>query len=238
MWQEIAVGFIFFFAMVVSAITGFAGNMLAMPGAIQLIGITDAKVVVTLVSTVNGIIVTAMTWRYVNFREIGKIIAFMLPGMLVGYFLYYQVDLKFLLYIYGSVIVAIAVYTWLGKTGPRKVKLPLMIVLMTCAGLMQSLFVSGGAFVVLYAVTVFTDKAEFRATLSALWVVSNLLILGQEIGAGEITSYNFTLSVYVVIPTLFGIYLGNRIYKKVSGSTFFNMANFLLVISGLSCFIK
>ena len=45
MLQQLSVGLIFFGAMLINAITGFAGNLLAMPGTIQLIGMTDAKVV-------------------------------------------------------------------------------------------------------------------------------------------------------------------------------------------------
>ena len=45
MLQQLSVGLIFFGAMLINAITGFAGNLLAMPGSIQLIGMTDAKVV-------------------------------------------------------------------------------------------------------------------------------------------------------------------------------------------------
>ena len=238
MWQQVAVGAIFFVAMVVNAITGFAGNLLAMPGTIQLIGMTYAKVISTLIGTYNCVVLAFMTWRFVNWHEVKKITVLIIPGMLVGFWLYYFLDVKVLLYIYGSVIVAVAIRTFLKQDGPRKMGLITTLLVMFFAGLMQSLFVSGGAFVVLYAVCVFKDKDEFRATLSTLWVFLNLIVLAQEGIAGEINTDNFLLSLYVGIPALFGIYFGNRIHHKVSGKTFFNIANVLLLISGLSCFLK
>ena len=49
MLKEFFVCCIFFCAMLINAVTGFAGNLLAMPTTIQLIGMTDAKVMSTIV---------------------------------------------------------------------------------------------------------------------------------------------------------------------------------------------
>ena len=103
---------------------------------------------------------------------------------------------------------------------------------------MHSLFVSSGAFMVIYAMHTFKDKSEFRATMVVLGAFLNILLLFQEIFADEITFYNTGLSVAVLIPSLLAIFIGNRLHKKLSGSRFFLLANILLLISGLVCFFK
>ena len=53
MIHEIIICIIFFAAMLINAVTGFAGNLLAMPTTIQLIGMTDAKVMSTIGSFIE-----------------------------------------------------------------------------------------------------------------------------------------------------------------------------------------
>ena len=163
MLEKLGVGAIFFGAMLINAITGFAGNLLAMPGTIQLIGMTDAKVVSTIVGLFSCFIIAMMGIKNVIWHEVTKITLFMIPGIAIGFYLFYTLDLSFLLYIYGTVIVLIALKSFFTKQGLYKMSLPLLVFVMLCAGLMQGLFVSGGAFVVVYAVHTFKNKEEFRA---------------------------------------------------------------------------
>ncbi|HIV15953.1 MAG TPA: sulfite exporter TauE/SafE family protein [Candidatus Avisuccinivibrio pullicola] len=236
--EYIGVGVIFFGAMIINAITGFAGNLLAMPGTIQLIGMQDAKIIATLIGNYNSLLILALTFRKINFKEVRRMTLFILPGMVIGIWLYYVLDMDFLLYVYGAVIVGVAVKTFIG--GRKRVRMGFFMtfMIMTCAGMMQSLFVSGGAFVVVYALYRFEDKEEFRATLTALWVIINTLLLMEEGMAGEINADNFLLSLYVGAPTLLAVLIGHKLHQKISGRAFFRLANFLLLLSGLSCFFK
>ena len=72
MLQQLSVGLIFFGAMLINAITGFAGNLLAMPGTIQLIGMTDAKVVSTIVGLFSCFIIAMVGIRSVVWHEVFK----------------------------------------------------------------------------------------------------------------------------------------------------------------------
>ena len=171
-------------------------------------------------------------------HEILKAIVLMIPGILLGLYLFYNVNYHFLLYVYGTVILVIAVKNFFTRPLVYKMTLPLVLIIMTGAGIMHSLFVSSGAFMVIYAMHTFKDKSEFRATMVVLGAFLNILLLFQEIFADEITFYNSGLSVAVLIPSLLAIFIGNRLHKKLSGSRFFLLANIILLISGLVCFFK
>lgn len=238
MWEIIGVSAIYFGAMLINAITGFAGNMLSMPGSIHFIGFVDAKVVSILVGTYNCLILMAISRHEIRVKEVCKMVLMMIPGMLVGLWLFYNADLTFLLYLYGVLIIVLAIRSMLLKRGSYKLHPIVAGLIMTGAGLMQSLFVSGGALVVIYAVCVFRTKEEFRASLSLLWAMLNALLIIQSGIAGEINGENFVFSLIVGAVSMTGIYFGNRLHRKLSGPAFLKLTNTLLVISGLSCFLK
>ena len=48
-------------------------------------------------------------------------------------------------------------------------------IILALAGLIQGMFVSGGALLVIYAVQKLRDQQQFRITLSAVWTVLNLI---------------------------------------------------------------
>lgn len=179
----------------------------------------DAKVVDTLSNIFTCLLVALFGRRSIVWREFVKITLLVIPGMLLGFYLFYQLELNFLLYIYGSVII-IAIKSFFTPSAPRPLSLPLTVLIMTEAGLMQWQFVSGGAFVVIYAVRVFRDKAEFRATLSLLWVVLNVVILLEILLAGELNRANVIFSLLLVIPTMLEVYLGNILHRHIGGRAF------------------
>ena len=238
MFELICVSAIFFAATVIQTITGFAGNLLAMPGTIQLIGMVDAKIAGSLINIFTCLIVSVIGWRNIAWKEFWKILILVTPGMLLGFYCFYTLHMSFLLYIYGTVIILIAAKSFFTPPAPHTMPLWVTLIVMTCAGLMQGLFVSGGAFVVLYAVRVFKDKAEFRSTLSLLWTVLNLGIVFQSWLAGELNYANVTFSLKIVPVVLLAVCLGNILYKHINGKAFLLLANILLVLSGLSCFLK
>lgn len=238
MIREIAVCIIFSASILINTVSGFAGNLLAMPTTIQLIGMTNAKVMSTIVGIITCALIALLNPKAIDWAEIRKIILMMIPGMFLGLYLFYNVNYHFLLYIYGTVILTIAVKNFFTKNLVYKMPLPLTLLIMTGAGLMHTLFVSSGAFLVIYAMHTFKDKSAFRANMVVLGAFLNILLLFQEIVANEITLYNTGLSAAVLIPSLLAIYIGNRLHNKLSGAKFFLLANILLLVSGLVCFLK
>ena len=96
MLKEFFVCCIFFCAMLINAVTGFAGNLLAMPTTIQLIGMTDAKVMSTIVGIITCAVIAALNPKAINWYEIIKAILLMIPGILFGLYLFYNVNYHFL----------------------------------------------------------------------------------------------------------------------------------------------
>ena len=74
----------FFFAYTVQAITGFAGNIFAMPVGTHLLGLGSSVAVLNAMGFFACGLLGIMNIKHVNWRELAKIVLTMLPFVLVG----------------------------------------------------------------------------------------------------------------------------------------------------------
>ena len=99
---------VLFAANVIQAITGFAGTLLAMPVSIQLIGVSEAKVILNIMAFVSCLWIAVENRRYIQYKILGKIILWMGSGMIIGIWIFDKVSLDFLLPCYGIFILLFA----------------------------------------------------------------------------------------------------------------------------------
>ena len=105
------------------------------------------------------------------------------------------------------------------------------------AGLIHGLFVCGGPLLVTYASAKIKDTKRFRATLSAVWIVLNSIILFADIKDGYFTPKiipNLTICMALLILALA---VGEKLAKKMSKNVFLVLSYFLMFDSGVSLFI-
>ena len=100
------------------------------------------------------------------------------------------------------------------------------------------MFVCGGPLLVSYLTGKLKDKQTFRATISAIWIVLNSIILVSDVRDGYFTRDTLILSALASVVLFVGMAVGNLLYKKMSRELFMKITYVLLVISGASLFIK
>ena len=100
------------------------------------------------------------------------------------------------------------------------------------AGIMQGLFVSGGSFLVIYAVSRIHEKQKFRATLSAVWATVNILLLVSYAFDGSFTAPVLTTSAWALIPLAAAVTAGSLLAGRLKQQTFLKAAYLLLIVSG------
>jgi hypothetical protein len=81
-------------------------------------------------------------------------------------------------------------------------------------GLFQGLFASGGPPIVYYAGRVIDDPAEFRSTLSVLWLILNLALLISLWAAGQAGVLTLELAALVLPGFIVGVVIGSMIKMK------------------------
>ena len=231
MLREILFVFIQVAANIIQAVTGFAGGPLAMPPSIALVGVNDAKAAITLILWIATLVVTVQNLKYINWKKLGIMLFFMIIGMFAGLWLFDIHPVKILMIAYGIVVVLIGAKKLL-LPSKKKLPVPWNYGALLLAGVMQGMFTSGGPFLVLYAADAMEDKREFRATVSTIWTVLNIYMIGSMYKNGMYTSYSFGLAAASIVPVFLAIYIGNRINKKINQAAFLKLVYILLMVSG------
>lgn len=221
----------FFFAYTVQAITGFAGNIFAMPVGTTLLGLESTVSILNAMGFFACGLLTALNIKSVNWRELGKILGAMIVFMVLGIWLDTLVPLHILLKIYGVIIVIIGIKN---LAVPQQKFMPewALWIILALAGLIQGMFVSGGALLVIYAVQKLTDKDQFRATLSAVWSILNLLYAGAQLYQGHFTHEVWVMVLCCVPLIVLATVVGGKLAKRISQERFLKLTYVLLLVIG------
>ncbi len=227
---------VIFVTNIIQSITGFAGTMLAMPFSISLVGLDTAKPILNVVSIAISVLVVVKNHQYINKKEVLKMSVFMLIGMAIGIYLLGVVPTSTLLYVYGALIMGVALKKLFIK---KEVKLPvaIMFIVVVLAGIIHGMFVSGGSLLVIYAVYALKDKHQFRASLAILWILLNGILMFTHIQSGLFTTEVTIMSLLAIPTALLSMFFGNKIYDKIDQQLFLKITYVLLLISGVLMFI-
>lgn len=222
----------FFFAYTVQAITGFAGNLFAMPVGTTLLGLTSSVAILNTMGFLACGSLALINYKHIHWRELAKMVSVMLPFVLIGIWLDTLLPLSALLKVYGALIVVVGLRGLLAKKQRFLPEWALWIVI-GLAGLIQGMFVSGGALLVIYAIQKITDKQQFRATLSAVWMVLNFLYACIAFGQGSFTSSVFDVIMWCIPAAIVATLLGQRLQKYLSQERFLKCTYVILLGIGL-----
>lgn len=222
----------FFFAYTIQAITGFAGNIFAMPVGTHLLGLHSSVAVLNAMGFFACGLLAIMNIKHVNWRELGKIVGTMLPFVLVGIWLDTVLPLDVLLRIYGLIITLVGLKNLLSKKQRFLPEWALWVIL-ALAGLIQGMFVSGGALLVIYAVQKITDKQQFRTTLSMVWAILNLIYAVIAFQQGHFTADVIQVVLICIPLAVLATIIGNRLQRRISQEKFLKLTYVLLLCIGL-----
>lgn len=222
----------FLFAYTVQAITGFAGNIFAMPVGTTLLGLDSTVSILNTMGFFACGLLTVLNIKHVNWRELGKIVAVMVVFMFVGIWLDTVMPLHVLLKIYGAVIVVVGAKNLLVSKQKFMPEWALWVVLVL-AGLVQGMFVSGGALLVIYALQKFQDRQEFRITLSAVWTVLNFIYACVAFQQGHFTGDVVQIIIFCIPLAILATFLGSKLQKKISQDKFLKFTYVLLLCIGV-----
>lgn len=222
----------FFFAYTIQAITGFAGNIFAMPAGTMLLGLNSSISILNVMGFLACGSLAILNIKHVNWKEFFKIISVMIVFMLVGIWLDTIMPLHILLKVYGAVIVVVGLKNLIF---PSQKFLPewMLWIILALAGLIQGMFVSGGALLVIYAVQKLRDQQQFRITLSLIWAVLNLIYACIAFQAGHFTGDVIQVILMCIPVAIVATWLGSRLQKKISREKFLKLTYMLLLFVGV-----
>ncbi|MBP3233372.1 MAG: sulfite exporter TauE/SafE family protein [Eubacterium sp.] len=234
MIKELIVSVISFFAFTLHAITGFGGNIVVFPVLTALFGAVSARVILNLVAWVSSISVTADCYKDIDYKELKVILIWMGSGLVVGTLLIpYIKSETILMLVYGVIIMAVAIYKLLAKK-EIYFKKPVLYLILVLAGIIQALFVSGGAFLVIYCTQILKEKKAFRATFTMVWLCVYTLMFFWQLISGVYSPEIIRMAIFGAVPVIFASWLGSRITARINQKVFMLIVYIFILLVGIS----
>lgn len=231
-------------ANVIQGITGFAGTILAMPPSLMLVGYPVAKPVLNVLGLLSGVYVFAGNRKHVNWRELGRIVLIMAAGIFGGILIkdLFAGKEQILYQLLGVFVIFLAVQglynCYRKREAPAKPPSRASVLMLPLAGVVHGIFVSGGPLLIGYLTKRIQDKVSFRATISTVWVFLNTLILLDDVRSGLWTVELLKIQLISIPFLLAGMFIGGKLYAKMSQQLFMRITYVLLFISGVSLLVK
>ncbi len=242
-WQHIGFLAVVFLSNIIQCVTGFAGTVLAMPFSVMLVGLDTARPILNIMGIAASAGVIAKHYKDICKKEFFTILGVTLPGMLAGAFLKNRLaDYGSLLFkILGVLVILFALMNFtafmLKKDFAEKSR-ALGYAFLIAGGVVHGLFVCGGPLIVSYASVKLKDNNAFRATLSAVWIVLNTVLMVTDAVAGSFNGEILLLTAVCLAVLVGAVVLGNRIASRMSRKAFLLLTYGLMVISGVSLLLK
>ena len=246
--EQLLFYFVILFTNIIQGITGFAGTILAMPFSIMLIGYGVAKPILNVLGIFAGIYVFAGNIKFVNKKELLKIIIVMGPAILAGtLFQHLMIGKERILYkLLGIFVISIAIQRLILTCREKTTPLVSNSVVenikgygyLISAGIVHGMFVSGGPLLIGYLSKKIQDNKSFRATVSGVWIVLNSLVLFTDIKSGYWNRKLLNILLFSIVFLFSGMIIGSILFKHMSKKFFLLLTYVLLLISGVTLILK
>ncbi len=238
-WQLLAAFLIVIAIEIVYLLLGFGAGLVAL-GALAVLptDFRDLAMVLLLVNLPAELWVVATSWRKVAWRGVGLIMAGIGTGIPVGAWLLRQGDTTVLMATFGAMLILSGAALGLAPLGgridwPRWAAAPVGVL----SGLLAGLFGAGSPPLVIYYQLSDVNKAAFRGTLMAIFLLMTVVRAPVFTWMGLITIGHLWSSLLLLPAALVGAWIGNRLHIRVTEETFRHLVALALVALGLVLFL-
>jgi len=137
------------------------------------------------------------------------------------------------------VILSVSELTRLGRATPASPPRPALDrALLALGGVIHGLFGSGGPMVVYVLSRRVPGRGAMRATLAALWILLNTLLLASFLAQGQLSTATLKDSV-LLLPSLgLGLFLGERLHHLLPDLLFRRLVYVVLLLAGGSLALR
>ncbi len=170
-----------------------------------------------------------------------RLVPFMALGLPIGIFVFSALDASLLKRVFGVFLVGVSsLELWrMRAASPIKTIDPWSErLLLLAGGAIHGAFATGGPMAVYVTSRVIVDKNAYRATLSALWVVLNLILLASYALGGELDGSTAGLATGLVPSIAIGMAVGEALHARVPARTFRGIVFGMLTFAGAVLLVR
>ncbi|MBP1744557.1 MAG: hypothetical protein H6Q58_1535 [Firmicutes bacterium] len=224
----------------VEGITGFGSTALALPFCVMLVGVKTAVPVLAVLRLILSSCIVIVAFRDIVWESYLKIIAFAGLGLPVGMLIFTFLPEDILMKILGVFMILVAArgiyFSFNERTAVRATGKKALNAMLFLGGIIHGAFSAGGPLVAIYATQELKSKSSFRATLSALWVTLNSVLVIKIALNGTLTAGSAEYLGWSVPFLLAGMLAGNWAHKRIDERVFEKMVYLVLFVAGLLMF--
>ena len=236
--MTLALAGIVFAAFAIEAAAGFGATIVTVTLAAQFLPVERVLAALVPVNLALSSYIVARHWRAVDRRLlVRRILPWMGAGVAVGLALFQLRHLGFLRLAFAAFVVALAaVELWRARhaAAARPLSGAGWAATLLGAGVIHGLFACGGPLAVYAIGRELEDKSRFRATLSALWLVFNAVLIVGYLAGGVVAPSTMRDSAILVPSLVLGIVIGELVHRHVSEARFRVAVHVLLLAAGIA----
>lgn len=230
---------IVFFMIASEAVVGFGSTSIGIPLLSLSLGTEASVALLSASGLVLCFLVIATQYKKVRMREFLVIVACIVPIMPVGYLLYarlrpYEGLLKVLMGVVIAFVSIRAIYWRLIRKQENKTSKFGMYLALGVGAVVQGMFSTGGALINVYTASRIKDKSEFRATMVAVWITTNVISTIYRVLVLHMYTRTICMSIVYALPLIvIAFFIGNRIHNLVPNDKFMNWVYIIQLVSGV-----
>lgn len=247
--ETIGAGQVIFCALVVIAafavrgVAGFGGAVVAVPLTALVLPVQIVIPVVAVLQLLASMDHVWRNWRVIVWPELLRIAPFMGLGVLIGLYLFSQLDARTIGKGLGIFVIAYALFALVTAGRPlgsaRQMPWPLAATVSTGAAVIGALFGgASGPFYAMYLKALRLPRDAFRATVTMIVLMQVVLRIAGYAGLGLVDGYALLITVAALPFMLLGAKLGDGIASRVDQRTFTRIVGAVLLISGTALMLK
>lgn len=222
-------------------ILGFGATLIALALGVHLMAVETLVPVLVILALLQSLWLVARWFRHIEWpillRHILPVTGIGVPIGIWGRGLADEAQLRMIL---GAFIVVISsielVFLFRREAARGELRWYYRIPVLVAGGIFHGLFATGGPLVVYYASRQLRTQESFRATLSMLWLILNIVLLISFRVSGHVNYETLEMSVLVLPGLVAGILVGS--FVRVKQVIFRGMTYVLLFFSGLVLLVQ
>ena len=230
---------VLFITQILHAIVGFGSTSIGIPFLSIALGAERSVLLLSTAGAFLSLLIAITQRKNILYREFLIIILSILPFMPIGFLVFarlrpYEAILRLIM---GTVVCFVAGRELWRRMVKNNLEDPPKWAIYAALGIgavLEGMISMGAALINFYALSRMKDKRNFRATMVAVWVVTNTV--STLFRALVLKAYTRTLwmGIFYGIPLIFlAFFVGNKLHHKIPNEKFANVVYMIQLVSGI-----
>jgi len=220
-------------------ITGFGAALITIPLATHLVPLKFALALFALVDLCCALSVGSENPKNAVRSEWARLVPMILVGTALGVTLLVNLPRAAGMFLLGAFVVSYALYSLARRSSARVIHAGWAWLAGLCGGITSTLFGAGGPPYAIYLSQRGLSKDEFRATMAFAVMTSISLRIVAFLITGLLLDRTVWLMALAAVPAaLLGLFVANRLYRRISREALMRAVAAILLVSGGSLVVR